>query len=343
MEEQTQTPPDAGASEEQPIPAAAAERTSLLSDEQRLERLLRNLVKGLIAAVAVFAVIYFFGQRQSHVDQAPAIPDQAIASAEADVRAKPNDVTLRLSLATAYARGNRKEEALVQLKEILKVQPEFRPALLGLGQLMYEKGNYAESQSALQKYVASAGNGEFAGQDPQLEMGYYLLGLSESKLDHTAAAADAFARAVKIDPGDADAWFQLGNKSLELKRYKPALDAYQKAIAFVPSGWCEPYDGMAKSFQGIGDQAGANFASSMVRICNGGGLDSARPLRDLMTSKYVVGALFGLGLAAENDHDTTAALDFYQQLLSVDRTNIAALSAISRLGATPAPKPIAGK
>ncbi len=343
MDEQTQTEPGAGASEQLAVEPLAATKSPPLSEEQRLERLLRRLVKGLVAAVAIFAVIYFFGQRQSHVEQAPALPDQAITSAEAAVRGKPNDITLRLSLATAYAKGNRADEAITQLKEILKVQPEFRPALLGLGQLMYQKAKYAEAQASLKKYVASAGSGEFAGQDPQLELGYYLLGLSEAKLGNAQAAADAFAKAVKIDPGDADAWFQLGNKSLELKQFPDALNAYQKAIAFVPSGWCEPYDGMSKAFTGVGDADGATFASAMVRICNGGGLDSAEPLRGLFAGKYVVGALFGLGLAAENDHDATAAIDFYQQLLSVDRTNIAALSAISRLGATPEPKPIAGK
>lgn len=342
MDEQTQTRPDAEATV-QPAPDAAPTVTPTASDEQRLERLLRNLLKGLVAAVAIFAVVYFFGQRQSYVEQAPALPDQAIASAEAAVRDKPNDIELRLSLATAYARGKRVDDALTQLQEILKAQPKFRPALLGVGQLMYQKGNFEESKSALTKYVASAGNGEFAGQDPQLELAYYLLGSVESDLGNAAAAAANFAQAVKIDPGDADAWFGLGSKDLELKKFAEALDAFGRAVAFVPTGWCQPYDGMAKAFDGLGNADGSTYASAMVRICNGGGLASAAPLKDLMHSKYVVGALYGLGLAAENDQDTAAALDFYQQLLGVDRTNIAALSAISRLGGTPDPKPIAGK
>lgn len=343
MDEQTQTPTDVGASAQPASEAAAPAQTPVLTEEQRLEKLLRNLVKGLIGVVAVFAVIYFFGQRQSHVEQAQSMPDQAIASAEAAVRAKPNDLELRLSLASAYAQGNKVDEALTQLREILKSSPKYRPAMLGLGQLLLQKGDAAEAQSVLSKYVASAGKGEFAAQDPQLETGYYLLGRAESKLGNDKASADAFTSAVKIDPGDADAWYELGNKHLKLENYSAALSSFDRAVAFVPTGWCEPYDGMAAAFDGLGNADGSTYASAMVRICNGGGLDSAAPLKSLVNTTYVVGALYGLGLAAENDNDTTAALDFYQQLLTADRTNIAALSAINRLGATPEPKPIVGK
>ena len=110
----------------------------------------------------------------------------------------------------AYAKGNRADEAITQLKEILKVQPEFRPSSLGPSDKtdVSDAAKYTEAQASLNKYVASAGSGEFAGQDPQLELGYYLLRLSEAKLGNGKAAADAFAKAVKIDPGDADAWFQ---------------------------------------------------------------------------------------------------------------------------------------
>lgn len=342
MDEQMQTPPDASASEAptSPVDVAAAPP---VTEEQRLERLLKRLLRGLVVMVAVFAVVYFFGQRQTHVEQAASVPDQTISSAEAKVRENPNDLSLRLQLANAYAKGSRLDDALTQLKEILKVSPQYRPAQLGFGQISYQKGNYAEAQDALSSYTSSAGNGEFAAQDPQLEFGYYLLGLTESKLGNAQASADAFAAAVKIDSGDADAWYGLGTKYNELKDYARAVGAFDRAVAFVPTGWCEPYAGMSTAFKGLGNDDGATYASAMVRICNGGGLDSASPLKGLMNSEYVKGALYGLGLAAENDGDTAAAVDYYQQLLTADRTNIAALSAINRLGGTPSPKPIVGK
>ena len=343
MDEQTQTPTDVGASEQLAAEAAAAPQAPALTEEQRLEKLLRNLLKGLVGVVVIFAVVYFFGQRQSHVEQAPAMPDQAITNAEAAVRANPNDLQLRLSLASAYAQGNKVDQALTQLREILKSSPNYRPAQLGLGQLLLQQGNAEEAQSALSKYVASVGQGEFAAQDPQLETGYFLLGRAESELGNDQAAVDAYTKAVKIDPGDADAWYELGNKHLKLKNFGDALSAFDRAVTFVPTGWCEPYDGMATAFDGLGNSDGNTYAAAMVRICKGGGLDSAAPLKDLMNSRFVVGALFGLGLAAENENNTEAALDYYQQLLTADRTNIAALSAINRLGATPAPKPIVGK
>jgi len=341
MDEQTQTTPDVGASEQPTSPSAAPAQA--VSEEQRLERLLKRLLQVLVGVVVVFAVVYFIGQRQSHVEQAPSIPDQAISSAEAAVRAKPNDLDARLALATSYARGNRIDDALTQLKEILKVEPGFRPALLGLGTLMYQQGNFAEAKSALTKYVASAGNGEFASADPQLEQAEYTLGVTALKLGDPKTAVTHLAAALKIESGDADAWFALGNAKISLGDNTAAIAAFERALAFVPSGWCEPYDGLSKAYDAAGDADGSTYAAAMVRVCQGGGLDSAAPLKDLVTGKYAVGALFGLGIAAENDGDKTAALSYYQQLLTADRTNIAALSAIARLGATPDPQPIAGK
>lgn len=343
MTETTQTPPDAGASGLQAAAPAVPLELPELKEEQRLERLLRRLLKGLVAIVAIFAVVYFFGQRQSPVEQAPSITDQAIISAEASVRSNPNDLTARLALATSYARGNRIEDALKQLNEILKAQPTNRPALLGLGTLMYQQGSYAEAKSALTKYVASAGDGEFAAADPQLEAAQYTLGITSLKLGDAEAAITHLVAALRIEGGDADAWYALGNAKTIVGDDAGAISAFERALAFVPSGWCDPYEGLSKAYAAAGDKDGATYSSAMVRVCNGAGLDSAAPLRELVQGKFSIGSLYGLGIAAEHDGNNTAALSFYQQLLTADRTNIAALSAIARLGGTPNPQPITGK
>lgn len=343
MDEQTQTPTDVGASAQLDVEPTAPASAPAVTDEQRLEKLLRNLVKGLVAAVAIFAVVYFFGQRQSHVEQAPAIPDQAIVSAEVAVRESPNDLGKRLQLAGQYANADRLDDALAQLREILKADAAFRPALLGLGEILHKQGKFEDAQSALKKYVATASKGEFASEDPKLEFAHYLLGVTEAELGNDAAAAASLQKAVDIDSADADAWYALGLAQLELKRFADAVNSFNRAIAFVPAGWCEPFEGLAEAYEGVGVSQGSVMAAARLRICEGGGMASAEPLKSLVLSPFGVEALFGLGLASEADGENADAIEYYQQLLSLDRTNIAALTALNRLGASPSPKPIAEK
>ena len=340
MDEQTQTPTDVGASVQLEVEPTVPASAPALSDEQRLEKLLRNLVKGLIAAVAIFAVIYFFGQRQSHVEQAAPIPDQAVANAEAAVRQEPNNLENRLTLAGTYANAQRFDDALTQLREILKFSPKYKPALLGIGELELSRGNLDAAKEVLTSYVKIGSAGEFAAGDPQLERARYALGMVYLKQADYPNAVQYLTDALKINSGDADAWYALGQAQANLKKYDLATVAYKRALAFVPSGWCEPYEGLKGSYGGLGDDDGVKFAESMVRVCGGGGSDSAAALKDLLRTPFAADALFGLGMAAENDGDVDLALKYYQQELSVDRTNVAALSAIARLGASPMPQPI---
>lgn len=337
MDEQAPTPPmEAPASGEAPVSAP-------VHDEQKLERLLKRLLQGLVAVVAIFAVVYFFGQRQDHVEQAAPKQDVALVAAEQAVRDKPNDLAVRLDLASQYANAGRLDDALTQLREILNAQADYRPALLGSGEILFQQGKFEEAREALLKYVRSVSTGEFAAEDPKLEYAYYLLGKANAELGDTAAAVSNFQKALDIDSADADSWYELGVAQLDLKAYSDAVNALNRAIAFVPTGWCEPFASLESAYRGLGIDEGATLASARYRICDGAGMASAEPLKALVNGPFGAEALFGLGLAAEADDDTQAAIGYYQQVLTLDRTHIAALTALSRLGVEPDPKPIPEK
>ena len=61
-----------------------------------------------------------------------------------------------------------------------------------------------------------------------------------------------------------------------------------------------------------------------------------RQLKTLITGPVKVDALLGLGLIAETESKNPEAVSWYKQVLTVDPKNVAATSALSRLGAASA-------
>ena len=305
-----------------------------------LKRLFVNLLKAFGGLVVVFIVIYTFGQRSTGVD-IPSQTDQAIASAEASVRANANDVGARIALADAYLRGGRSDDALDQLNEILKAEPTNRSALLGVGSILYQQGDLDGAKEKLLTFVKGAGSGEFASADAQLERAQYVLGVIANKQEDYASAAAHLKAALKVDTSDADAWYLLGTVFNKLEQYKDAANSFVRALQFVPAGWCEPVEGLKVAYDGLKNADGSAYAGAMTKVCKGGGLSDAEPLKALVESEFAVSSLLGLAQAAENDHEFTQAIGWYKKVTAIDSTNVAAVNAIARLSNTPSPSPAA--
>ena len=295
----------------------------LITDEARLRSLLIRTVKYFMVVFALFVVVYTIGQRGSHVADKN-IPASGVVSAEAAVRANPNDITARLTLADAYAQVKRTKDALAQLQEVLKAVPDNRSALLGVGAILYEQGKYDDAKKYLQKFTDTAGTGEFSQSDTQLQRAYYILGLIALKQNDADVAVEALSRALAIESGDADALYALGNAWVLSKKYDSAIKSYQQALAFVPTGWCEPYKGLATAYGQTKDDQGQKYASAMSKVCGGAGTSAAAPLKTLLEGKFRISAMLGLGAAAENDRDFTTAADWYRKVLKEEPTNLAA-------------------
>ncbi len=306
----------------------------------RLQRLFINMLKAFGGLVVVFIVIYTFGQRSTGVD-IPSQTDQAIASAEASVRANANDINARVALADAYLRGGRSDDALDQLNEILAAEPTNRTALLGVGSILYQQGDLDGAKEKLLTFVKGAGTGEFANADTQLERAQYTLGVISMKQDDYESAAAHLKAALKVDTSDADAWNLLGTVFNHLEKYKDAANSFVRALEFVPAGWCEPIDGLKTAYDGLKNTDGSTYAAAMTKVCGGAGLSAAEPLKGLLKGDFAISSLLGLAQAAENDHEYTQAIGWYKKVTAIDSTNVAAVNAIARLSNTPSPSPAA--
>lgn len=303
-----------------------------------LRRILRILIICAVALLAVFAVVFYLGQR---ANSGPTIPDRAVTAAEQAVRDDPNNVNARLGLASAYLASNRKDEALTQYRTILEAEPANRDALLASGKLAYQSKDFATARDLFGRMLKVSGGEEFSAADPQIEEAEYYFGLTELDSGNVPAAIKHLQAALRIDKTDADAWNTLAGAQVKQGDYKSAVASYQQAVRFIPSGWCEPYNGMVVAYTSLKDTAGIDYAQGMASFCDGDSKAGMESLAKVTTGPLAVPAMLGLGLAAESQDDVAVAAGWFKKVLKADPTNITARTALARLGATAAASPSA--
>jgi tetratricopeptide (TPR) repeat protein len=295
--------------------------------ERTLDRLIRIGIVVVVVVVGFEAVSYVLDR----LNKPPSLVERQIDAAEKAVREQPNETGLRLRLAEIYRVASRPDDALGQYDEVLKLEDTQSTALLGRGEVLAEKGDGSEAAKSFRKVIGKAGGEEFSGVDPQLEAAYYGLGSVLLDEGQGKKAVKALQHAVKIEAGDADAWNQLGTAALAAGSPALAVKALQQAVLFVPSGWCEPYEGLSKAYHKLHRTPYARYATAMVDLCEKRPEDATRRLRPLASGPAAVDAMLGLGMAAEAESDRAAAARWYRKVLAVDAENFNARSNLSRL------------
>jgi tetratricopeptide (TPR) repeat protein len=306
--------------------------------DKRLSRVLRLGVLVLVVGVLAFAGIYWQDQ---HVVAGPSMTGRQIEGAEAAVKKAPNNIGTRLQLAEAYRIEKRHDDELKQYAEILKADKGNRTALLGRGGALMAKGDLKASAAEYRKITGNARKGEFAGADPQLQEAYYYLGSIALKEGKTKDAISSLQSALKIVRSDSDALYLMGVARLKNNEPQLAVDSLKQALLFVPTGWCEPQSQIALAYTKLGNAPQATYSGAMADFCLKKHAEATRRLKTLTTGPAKLDAMLGLGLIAETGNNNPEAISWYQKALTLDRTNINAISSLSRLGVAPpaAPKP----
>jgi tetratricopeptide (TPR) repeat protein len=303
-------------------------------DSRKLRRILVTLISVTAVLFVAFGVIYYLGQ---HRDSGPSIADRDVTSAEQAVRDTPNDIAARLNLAAAYLAAGRSEEALSQYVEITKAQPKNRQAWMGSGMIHFDSEDFNAAKADFDRVVENSGGEEFSSIDPLLERAQYFLGVTNLRLGDVPGAIAALQAALAIDKTDADAWFALGGAQERAADHAAAVASYRRALEFVPSGWCDPYEGLAVAYRNLKQNDGVTYADAMAAICNGKPDDGVPQLETLTSGEFQVPALLGLGFAAEESGDAAKATQWFRKVTDLDPSNIAALTALARLGASSSP------
>ena len=304
-------------------------RGTTSASDRRLSRVLRLGVAVFVVGALAFSFMYYQDQ---HVDAGPTLTGRQIAGAEAAVKKTPNNIEFRLQLAAAYLQDKRPDDALTQYDEILKADKSNRTALLGRGSILIGKGDLTAAAVSYHEITDVAVKGEFAGADLQAQEAHYYLGSIAVKQGKSKLAITELQSALKIDPTDSDALYLTGVAQLAEGSTKLAVDSFKKALLFVPTGWCEPYSQLALAYGKLGLVPQKTYATGMASFCLKKPAEAKTQLKTLITGPVKVDALLGLGQIAETESSNAEAVSWYKQVLTLDRTNATATSALSRLG-----------
>jgi tetratricopeptide (TPR) repeat protein len=305
--------------------------TTSVSD-QTFSWVMRLGVMVLAIGVATFGFMYYQDQ---HVSAGPSMVDRQITGAEAAVQKAPNNVETRLQLAAAYLADKRPDDALAQYDEILKADKGNTTALMGRGGVLITKGDLTAAAVSYHQITDVSSKGEFAGADPQAQEAHYFLGSIAVKQGKTKQAIIEFKAALKIDATDSDSLYLLGVAELKDGAPKLAVNALKQALLFVPTGWCEPYSQLALAYGNLGLAPQKTYATGMANFCLKKPVEAKTQLKSLVKGPVAVDALLGLALIAETESNNAEAVTYYKQVLTVDRKNAEAKSALTRLAAGP--------
>jgi tetratricopeptide (TPR) repeat protein len=304
-------------------------RVEAISD-QTLSRLLKWGAVALGVLLVVFIAIYYRG---THVSAGPSLPDRQVLGAEENVRANPQNVNARLELANNYLKANRPEDAISQYDEILKAVPGLQAAVFGEASAKMQTGDTAGAKALYLQVIKTQKKGEFAAADPLLASAHYWLGKIAADASDWKTAATELKAGLVADNADADGWYLLGTVQTKAGDPKSAVTSLERAVAFVPTGWCEPYAALGDAYTALKAPEMSAYAGAMSTFCHDDADGAVTQLQTLTSGPAKVPAMLALGLIAETQSDRTTASGWYTKVLKADPANATAKTAMSRLTA----------
>jgi tetratricopeptide (TPR) repeat protein len=186
--------------------------------------------------------------------------DQAAASFQQVIAAKPNEPEAYYNLGTLYLRKNdlqrarphleqtvklrpnypeawnnlgmiaaqqgQTDEAIRNFKQSLLQRPDYAIALLNLGNIYRREGNFAEAEKLLKRAL------ELEPENPEV---HYNLGMLYARQEQLPLASQYLQRAVTLRPDYPDALNNLGVFFVREERYPEAEEKFKACIRVAPS------------------------------------------------------------------------------------------------------------
>jgi tetratricopeptide (TPR) repeat protein len=158
------------------------------------------------------------GEAQQHLQDAE-------AEFAAAVRYQKKFVLAHYNLATVYAATNRPDQAITELGQCTKGDPQFFPAFVLLGKLQYERRDFEGAIASLTR---------FTELDPTSAQPRILLGnayLQSGREDALVKAEEAFRAAVGIDSTYIDAVYSVAVALASQNKNEEAAQYFRRAVA----------------------------------------------------------------------------------------------------------------
>ncbi len=160
-----------------------------------------------------------------------------------------------MSLANSYSEEGLLEDAIVNHKRAISIDPELADAHLNLANTYYKLDRLEE---AIKEYIASA---QLKPGDGKVR---YYLARTYSEVGLIDNAAEEYAVASELMPEDGDIHYNYGNVLAKLARYNEAIEEYRLAVSILEP-WADLYNNMGIAYAGLGDigAAAASFERAL--------------------------------------------------------------------------------
>jgi tetratricopeptide (TPR) repeat protein len=139
----------------------------------------------------------------------------------------PNSATARSNLGSALLNKGSVDEAIVQLKRSVEIDPDYQFGHYNLAAALMEKGEPDEAIPHLRAVLKV---------NPNHPKAYYTLGNALSKKGEVDEAAASYKRTLQLQPDFPDAHTNLANVLLEKGEIDEALAHYRMALQLQPQG-----------------------------------------------------------------------------------------------------------
>ena len=293
--------------------------SDLLADDVRLARFGRRLIIVSVLLLLGFAVYYTYDRYYVTVESPI---DREVRDLENKVRAAPNDVDLRLEVASAYAQQQHYDRAVGQYEEVLKLRQGWSPSLFALASTEEARGNTARAEDLYRQVADKYKDDQYRAATKELQVVYYKLGQFAFKSGRLDEAVTWSQAALGIDGTDSDALYLLG-QSLEARGgTAEAESAYLRAASFDPT-FQQAFAGVERTGAKQGDTNNAAYAHGMQQYAAGDFQAALSTFQQLTSTAPDFAAGYeGLGLAYAKQNNAAAAMSAFSAALDRDPNRI---------------------
>lgn len=147
----------------------------------------------------------------------------------------PDGARMHEMMGRELARHGDETQAIVNLREALKINPHLPGAHLELGELFNNSSNQQLQSQATSEFQAAVAD------NPNDEKAHLLLGEVAAKRGDTKTAFSEDSRAVELQPDDVDALVELGKILMTMNEEAKAQEVFERAVKADPSNTVARY------------------------------------------------------------------------------------------------------
>jgi tetratricopeptide (TPR) repeat protein len=222
------------------------------------------------------------------------MPSEGVALLRKVVDLAPDLAAAHLDLALALADSYDLTAALAQTGEAVRLAPQSGVAHFYRGRVLYDLNRATEAQRDFETACTLA---------PLMPEPLYFLALIDKQQGKLQLAASLFEETVKLQPGNAMAWYMLGQSFEQLSETAKAIAAWRNAIAVDPN-FTQALFSLARTLRS------SNQAESEQFMARYNSVQKDRRILDRADS------LANNGIEAESAHDWPEAIRLLQEAIA---------------------------